>query len=495
MRVFCAGLFTESNGLVARPTTRADFDDGFLWRRGAPLPARSIGATMSAPVSCWVDACQARGWVVHRGLTAFAMPGGPVLQADYEALRDELLADLVAAGPVDFVLLALHGSMRAQGYADVEGDLLGRVRAHVGPHTPIGVEMDPHCNVSQAVLGHATVLVTYKEWPHTDIRERALDVLQLTAEAASGATRPTLSTFDCRIVGTFPTKREPMKSFVGRMSALEGRDGVLSVSLLSGYPWGDVAEQTVRVLVITNDAPELGARLADTLGRELWALRARITDVPAFDIDGACDYLDRAPPGLIVFADPADNLLCGCPGDSTYVLARVLERGLQRVAFGPIYDPMAVQAAARVGERARLTLRIGGKCEPLSGVPVDVPVTVRRVLDNPVQHLTEFADAPSELGAAVWVEAPGEIDILLTSNRVPTVSPNVFEPFGLKIAEKRAAFCKMWQHGAAGFANIAVETHVIAAPGAGSLDYASLPYRAFQAPFWPKFADLSLDPP
>jgi microcystin degradation protein MlrC len=57
--------------------------------------------------------------------------------------RDEILAELRAAMPVDGVLLGLHGAMIAYGYDDAEGDLLERVRSIVGAKVPIGVELDP----------------------------------------------------------------------------------------------------------------------------------------------------------------------------------------------------------------------------------------------------------------------------------------------------------------------------------------------------------------
>lgn len=56
------------------------------------------------------------------------MPNGTVTRAAYEGLRDQLLADLRAALPVDMVLLGLHGAMIADGYDDCEGDFLVRVR-------------------------------------------------------------------------------------------------------------------------------------------------------------------------------------------------------------------------------------------------------------------------------------------------------------------------------------------------------------------------------
>ena len=63
-------------------------------------------------------------------------------------MRDEILGQLKAALPVDGVLLGLHGAMVAHGYDDVEGDIIERVRAIVGPDCVIGVELDPHCHLT-----------------------------------------------------------------------------------------------------------------------------------------------------------------------------------------------------------------------------------------------------------------------------------------------------------------------------------------------------------
>jgi len=48
-------------------------------------------------------------------------------------MRDEILDQVRQAMPLDGVLLGLHGAMVADGYDDVEGDVIERVRAIVGP--------------------------------------------------------------------------------------------------------------------------------------------------------------------------------------------------------------------------------------------------------------------------------------------------------------------------------------------------------------------------
>jgi len=66
------------------------------------------------------------------------------------SFRDEILADLKAAMPVDGVLLSMHGAMVAEGYDDCESDLLAGMRHIVGPDIPLGAELDLHCNVGEA---------------------------------------------------------------------------------------------------------------------------------------------------------------------------------------------------------------------------------------------------------------------------------------------------------------------------------------------------------
>ena len=104
----------------------------------------------------------ARGWELAPGLQAFAAPAGITPRPVYEALRDELLADLDASAPVDAVMLFLHGAMVAEGYDDCEGDLLTRVRERVGPKVPIGAELDLHCHLTETMCEAADILVGFR---------------------------------------------------------------------------------------------------------------------------------------------------------------------------------------------------------------------------------------------------------------------------------------------------------------------------------------------
>ena len=175
----------------------------------------------------------------YRGLFVFAAPGGRTLRHVYEAFRDELIADFRRATPVDMVLLNMHGSMTAQGYDDVECDVLERARSVVGSSLPIGVELDLHCNVTPSMLANATAIIAFKEWPHVDVPDRAVELFWLIEDARRHETQPVMSSCETEMIGTCPVGREPMRSFVDGLKDLEGEDGVLSFSMAYGFSWGD----------------------------------------------------------------------------------------------------------------------------------------------------------------------------------------------------------------------------------------------------------------
>ena len=73
---------------------------------------------------------------------------------------------------------------------------------------------------------------------------------------------PHVAVFDCRMLEMLPTSRQPMRGYVDRIKAMEGKDGILSVSLAHGFPWGDTPEVGMRVLVVADGDAGKAAALA-----------------------------------------------------------------------------------------------------------------------------------------------------------------------------------------------------------------------------------------
>ena len=211
MRIFGALLMTETNTGAVVPTGRADFERSGLYRGDGS--ARDPHGFAAGHVELKRLAA-ADGHTVVESLTAFAQPAGPTVGAVYEEYRDWILDDRRAAMPVQAVVLLLHGAMVADGYDDCEGDLIARVRAIVGPGVPIGVELDLHCHLTDAMRVGADAIVAYKEYPHTDILDRLGEVYRLVVRQAAGEIRPVTAVRDLRMIGLWHTTDEPMRAFV-----------------------------------------------------------------------------------------------------------------------------------------------------------------------------------------------------------------------------------------------------------------------------------------
>ncbi|MBC7637909.1 MAG: M81 family metallopeptidase, partial [Acetobacteraceae bacterium] len=222
MRIFAASLGTETNTFAPIPTDRRAFMATYY----PPGQHPATPTLCSAPIIAARLAVAREGHVLIEGTATWAEPAGTVGQATYEALRDEILDQLRAALPVDVILLGLHGAMVAYGYDDCEGDLIRHASA-IAPDAIIGVELDLHAHLSDMMVEYADLIVAFKEFPHTDFLARAEELTALCLRAAKGEISPVGAVFDCRMIGGYMTSREPGRSFVDRIQAMGGRDGIL----------------------------------------------------------------------------------------------------------------------------------------------------------------------------------------------------------------------------------------------------------------------------
>ncbi len=480
MKFFTTLFATETNTFVSAPTGMGSFEEYGIFR-GDSSTRDAAGYGMFAVELRRQLA--AEGHELVEGLLAFAQPLGRTVRTVYESLRDEILDDLRKAGPVDGVILVLHGAMVAEGYDDCEGDLIARVRAMVGPKVAIGVSLDLHCHFTRKMLNGADVIISYKEYPHTDAVERLHELVRIVVDTAQGRVRPTTAVHDCRMVGKWHTTREPMAGFVRRMEACEKLPGVLSVSLGHGFPWADVPESGAKLWVVTDNDPALAAQLADELGRAFWDLRHQ-TGVPSLSIDETLEQAMATQGGPVVIADTADNPGGGATSDSTFVLRAIVERGIADVAFGGVWDLGAVQLCRDAGVGASFELRLGGKCGPASGDPIDLQVTVMAVQDAHSQGGLSGVRTP--MGPCVWVQAAKGVDIVLISKRNQVIGTDLFTGLGIDLAAKKLVVVKSAQHFHAEFGPIARSVLYVSTPGALSTDFANLPYRVRDLDYWPR---------
>jgi microcystin degradation protein MlrC len=478
MRLFAATLATETNTFSPLPTSLASYQESVFLRPGEhPEDAPRM---CTAPLFVARRRAKAEGFTLIEGSCFAASPAGTTNRNDYETMRDEILGQLEAALPLDAVLLGLHGAMVAYGYDDVEGDIIERVRAIAGPKCVIGVELDPHCHLTLKRVGLSDVIVLYKEFPHTDVVERAEDVLDLVLATLRGQIKPVMSLYDCRQIQSYPTTLPLMRSFVDRIKAMEGKDGILSISIGHCFPYADVPELSARVLVVTDGDKAKADALATSLGEEMVAMRGK-TMPEFFDTSGgvAAGLAFNAAP--VVIAEPSDNAGGGAPSDNTSILRELIARNADNVALGPIWDPVAVRLCFDAGAGASFPLRFGGKIGPASGLPVDATVEVIGLAEDCWQS---FGPTKVPLGDCAAIRIGG-VEVVLITKRTQALGLELFTNLGIDPRAKKVVVVKSTNHFMAAFGPIAKKVIYIDSDAPLTRDYRKIPYRRVQRPIWP----------
>jgi len=289
-----------------------------------------------------------------------------------------------------------------------------------------------------------------------------------------------MSMFDCRQIGSYPTTLPLMRAFVERMKSFEGRDGILSVSAIHCFPYGDVEDLGSRLLVVADGSKAKADALATKLGLELVAMRGKTT--PEFlSVQNGVDKAIAIREGPVVIADPADNAGGGAPSDNTNLLRTLIEKKVVSACIGPIWDPIAVRLCFDAGVGARIPLRLGGKIGPDSDTPIDASVEVIATIEDCWQS---FGPTQVPLGDCVCVRIDS-IDIIIITKRTQALGLELFRNLGVEPTERHLVCVKSTNHFMAAFGPIASEVIYVDSNGPLRRDYRSIPYKKVRRPIWP----------
>jgi microcystin degradation protein MlrC len=290
-----------------------------------------------------------------------------------------------------------------------------------------------------------------------------------------------MSVVDCRTIASYPTTREPMRSFVDKIQAMEGKNAILSISIAHCFPFADVPELGTRVLVISDADKAAGDHLAAELAAELVAMRGT-TAPPFLSADAALEQaLKNTSTKPVVIADPTDNPGGGAPGDSTHLLKRFIDRNIAGVVLGPLWDPVAVRFCHAAGAGARLQLRFGGKTAVASGQPIDAEVEIVSLAREATQS---FSGGAVALGDTALIRV-GDVEIVLITKRTQALGRDLFTHLGVELETKRIICLKSTNHFHAAFAPLAAQVIYSDAGGPLARDVRKVPYRRIRRPIWP----------
>ncbi|MCA9226075.1 MAG: M81 family metallopeptidase, partial [Planctomycetales bacterium] len=161
MRVGIIALLHESNTLIRQPTTRRHFEQDLLLT-GAAIRDRladthhEIGGFFAGLDEAGVEAVPI--------FAARAVPFGTIEADTFDWLLAQLFDALGQAGTLDGVLVAPHGATVSQRHPDADGYWLGELRRQFGSQPIIGT-LDPHANLSAAMVAATDALIAYRTNP------------------------------------------------------------------------------------------------------------------------------------------------------------------------------------------------------------------------------------------------------------------------------------------------------------------------------------------
>ena len=484
MRFFIAMFSHETNTFSTLPTDQRQFEARDLRYGGEILEAyRGTGTCLGG----MIDAAAARGVTLVPSLAAAASPAGRVTADFYAQTKARLLADLRAAAPLDGVLLDLHGAMVPEAAEDGEGDLLRAVRAALGPAVPVGVTLDFHANVTADMVAHATLLHGYKTYPHVDMDARGREAAERLTDVVAGRLRPAVAWRQTPLLPPIAgqlTARGPMRRLNDLADGMERDPRVVSVSVFAGFPLADIRDAGLSVYVATDGDQPLAERLADELARTAWEHRREFLHT-ALPVAAAVAKALAATGRPVVLADIADNTGGGAAGDTTAVLRELLRVGARGVTVACLWDPAAVEACARAGVGATVTVEVGGKVDPSHGAPVPVTGRVRTLSDGRFVHRGPmFRGLEGRLGPTAVLDV-NDLKIVLISYRWQTLDPEMIRLVGIDPAAERILVVKSSVHYRAAFEPIAHEVIEVDAPGLSSSNLARFSFKHVRRPIFP----------
>ena len=456
-RVLTARFMHETNTFSRVPTNMA-----MIRRRDYHLEneiPEAFRGTRSA-FGATFEAADKFGWTLVHPVSANPNPSGIVTDAAFETIAGVILGAVDTKGPIDGVLLHLHGAMVSESHEDAEGEFLARLRSRVGPEVTIVVTLDLHANVTQYMADNANALIAYRTYPHIDQYERAWQGAELLERAMQGEIRPRT------VIARRPmmygldhgrTQRGPMAELIARGEALENSGEVLAVSICAGFSRANIHDVGPSVTVTVDGDTARGQGIAEEFIDYAWQTRD-FTTVKLLPVADAVALAREGKPGdkPLVVADYTDNPGGGGYGDATAFLKGLIDAGIDNVAFHAICDPEAVQDGMRAGVRSKTSLTLGGKTDPaMGGGPLSLTGEVvcltngRFIAYGPMGGGIERDYGPS------MVFRVGGIDIVVITNNGQAVDLAQFTSLGIDPTRYRTVAVKSMQHFRAAFEPIA----------------------------------------
>jgi len=418
-------------------------------------------------------------------IRAWSVAGGRISREAFDFFQAKIQAGLETVGPIDALVLHLHGACAAEGIDDVEGEQAELCRRILGPDVPILLGLDHHANITQKTIDNCTAIVGHRTQPH-DVFDTGKIGTEVLLRILTGKLNPVMAWRKIPLLShqeQFLTSKGPMKTWFDRARAIESDSRVLQASNYPMQPWLDVAEGGWSTIVVTDGDQALAETLADELADLAWSMRDDFQVRAAVTVDEAVLEADAFARGVVVLSDTGDTVFGGAAGDSNVLLEAMLRLGIKGRALMPLISPQAVATLTAAGEGAEVTLPLGGDAAPAFFKPLTVTGIVRRLGGGAVP--LNFNHQPEVDMGRVAVFDVGPVTLLISELRgVAGNVPGVYEAFGVKPTDYKMAVLKTasnFQY----FDEIASGLVRADTRGPGQSDVFTLPWQRIPRPVYP----------
>ena len=483
MMKWVIGAFShETNNFSKVPTDLDAFraqafktgDEVIEWARGT-----------KTPVGGFIDVIEARGDRMIPTAAAAATPSGPVTRDAYETVTKTILDGINRNPDADGILLALHGAMMAEGIDDGEGHLLEKIR-EIYNSGPIVVVLDLHSHVTQKMLTHATMLISYHTYPHIDTYERGVEAARYIPRIAEGKISPVYAVEQPLILppcSTCNTQFGLYRSLWQEALRTDRPAEILSTSLFAGFPYSDQPDAGFTVLCYATD-PATARNETDHLAKILKDRRDEFLYTPT-PVPEAVDRAIASTKKPVVISDMSDNPGGGSANDSAEILKELLRRGERDAAVATIYDPETVEAAKEAGVGYHLEIRLGAKTDDLHGTPLETGAVVENLVDGRFHYKGPMTHGMlGNMGLTAVLNISG-IRVIVASERIQARDPEMFRVCGIEPETTGILVVKSAVHFRAAFKDIAKEIIVADGPGLTASDLTLFPYQRIRRPMFP----------
>lgn len=489
-RVAIIEFINECNTFTIKRTGIGDFHASHYFK-GEEIPQAFEGT--GSEVGGAMEVAQARQWTPIYITAAHAEPNGIIDEEARAEITGECLRRLAENGPYDGIFVALHGAMVTETDQDGDSQFLREIRSVVGEDVPVAITLDLHANVFDELAQLAQISVSFRTYPHIDMREVGIQACDLLHRTMAGEITPRLvirrppMLLGCDDGRT--TDDGPMCRLLERADEEAQAEGILNISINAGFTDADVFAAGPSVVVTFDSAIATSASanaIGDRLCDAIWAYRDEWAQpVPLVDCIETLKQV-AAGDGTIVVADFSDNPGSGAYSDCTALIAAMLEAKLGDAAVGALLDPAAVEEIAAAGIGAQVSVTVGGRTDPtVGGGPLSVTGTVMAVSDGKfVFEGPMFTGLPGTCGKSVCLRVEG-VDIMIVSERMQMLDKNIFRTVGIEPTQKAILAVKSMQHFKGAFGPIAARMIVVDAGGLSSPDLSRRQYKKLRRPVFP----------